>query len=76
LRLCNHTTRTQKALLIDHLATGKKITALDALRIAGTMKASSRMGELEREGHDIQRAWVEKGGKRMRLYWLGRGRKH
>ena len=76
MKVCNHTTRTQQARLIDYLAMGRKLTALKALQVAGTMKASSRLGELREQGHDIRSAWVGKNGKRFKVYWLAGARKH
>jgi hypothetical protein len=74
--LMSHHTRTQCARLIDYMATGRRITPLDAVRIAGTLKLSTRIGELRRDRHPIKDEWVSKGGKRSKAYWLAGRRKH
>lgn len=62
--------RGQQERILAHLARGRKLTALQALRIAGTMKLSTRVGELRKRNHDIQSRWIERGGKRFKQYFL------
>jgi hypothetical protein len=50
---------------------GKVITPLDALGIAGTLKASTRIGELIRAGHPIVKEPVKRNGKRVMSYRMG-----
>lgn len=46
------------------------ISPIEALRLVWTMKLSSRVGELRRDGHDIQDRWAEANGKRFKQYRL------
>lgn len=48
----------------------KPLTPLLALRELGVMRLSARILELRKQGHDIQRRMVERGGKRYAAYWL------
>ena len=41
---------TQKEAIAEYLRGGGELTALDGLKYFGTMKLSTRIGELEREG--------------------------
>jgi hypothetical protein len=45
-------------------------TPLDILRECGSMKASTRIGELRMAGHVIVDKWVEQNGKRFKSYRL------
>lgn len=47
--------KTQKHRIIAALRTW--ISPLDALHKAGTMKLATRVGELRREGHQIEDKW-------------------
>jgi hypothetical protein len=47
------------------------MTPLDGLRIAGTMKLATRIGELIRDGHPIVKEWLDlPNGKRVMSYRL------
>jgi hypothetical protein len=61
----------QKAMILDALKRGETLTGLKALRIAGTMKLATRIGELERAGHVINKGWTKTPkGKRVRTYYI------
>ena len=45
-------------------------TPLDILKDCGSMKASTRIGELRMSGHSIADKWVELNGKRFKSYRL------
>jgi hypothetical protein len=60
---------TQHALILKRLTKGWT-TPLDALKDAGTMKLSTRVGELRMAGYAILDKWVEAGGKRFKAYRL------
>ncbi len=67
-------TETQKKLILDYLLTGCRMTGLDALRIAGCIKASNRISELRTDGFSIRDEWKEIktrfGTKRVKEYYL------
>lgn len=43
------------------------ISPADAFRLAGTMKISTRVGELRQEGYDIEDKWIGRDYKMYRL---------
>jgi hypothetical protein len=60
----------QKAAIWKALTKGRTLTAIQALALCGTMKLSTRIGELERlHGVTISRRMVERNGKRFAEYW-------
>lgn len=62
---------TQKKLILEALKKGETLTGLKALRIAGTMKLATRIGELERAGHVINKGWtMTPKGVRVRTYYI------
>ena len=47
------------------------MTPMDGLRVAGTMKLATRVGELIRAGHPIIKEWLTlPNGKRVKSYRL------
>lgn len=69
-------TCTQKQQIMKALRNGETLSPLDALNRFGCFKLSTRIGEIERENHDIYivRGWLEtETGKRVRTYrlWIG-----
>jgi hypothetical protein len=56
----------QKQLIL--LALKRWISPLDALKQAGTMKLSTRVGELRLEGYNIDSKWSDDG--RYKMYRL------
>lgn len=67
-------TETQKVMILQYLLSGCKMTGLDAIKIAGCIKASNRISELRREGYFIQDQWktikTKFGEKRVKEYYL------
>lgn len=62
---------TQRRKILAHLQRGFTMTPLDGLRIAGTMKLATRIGELIRDGHPIVKEWLDlPNGKRVISYRL------
>lgn len=62
----------QKKIILDLLKKGEVLTGLKALRMAGTMKLATRIGELERMGHVIQKGWTTTPkGTKIRTYYMG-----
>jgi len=62
---------TQNDRLLDALIRGEVITPLSALQIAGSLRASERIRELEKQGVPIIHEWQDVGGKRVMGYRLG-----
>lgn len=58
--------KTQQKLIIETLAKGWT-SPLDALHKAGTMKLSTRVGELRKDGFLILDKWHESGKYKMYL---------
>ena len=48
----------------------KWCSPLDALKECGTMKLSTRVGELRQAGHNIQDRWDSANGKTFKSYRL------
>ncbi len=61
---------TQNDKIMEHLLTGASITPLEGLQIAGSLRLSERIRELEREGVDIDHEMVRVGDKRVCRYKL------
>ena len=62
---------TQKNLIL--IAIKRWISPLEALRLAGTMKLSTRVGELRLEGYNIEDKWSDDG--RYKVYRLANRRR-
>ena len=62
---------TQNDKLFAALQRGETITPLRALEIAGSLRASERIRELEAQGVPIIHEWQQVGGKRVMGYRLG-----
>ena len=60
---------TQHEKIIRRLRKGW-CTGLQALYDCGTLKLSSRVSELRRDGYTVLDKWVEQGGKRYKSYRL------
>ena len=61
---------SQKERVLEHLLTGASITPLEALHIAGSLRLSERIRELEAEGISISHTMVKVGEKRVCSYKL------
>lgn len=62
---------TQRKKILEHLSQGFTMTPLDGLRVAGTMKLATRIGELIKAGHPIIKEWLPlPNGKRVMSYRL------
>jgi hypothetical protein len=65
---------TQTNLIYDHLKQGKRLTALNALKLFGCLRLASRIHELRNEGFVIQDTFVsvKRGGKvkKFKQYWM------
>ena len=63
---------TQCDMIMEHLLTGASITPLEALQIAGSLRLSERIRELEKEGVPITHTMVKVGEKRVCSYRLAK----
>lgn len=61
---------TTKEKILKELNEGKTMTGIDGLRLCQTMKLSTRIGELRRNGHPIKDRWVEQNGKKFKEYYI------
>ena len=69
--------KTQKELILKYLKSGKRMTGIEGLKYASTMKVSSRIGEMEKaglfKGYKLMRDWyITRSGKKVRMYWLNK----
>jgi hypothetical protein len=60
---------TQAKVILDHLLTGRPITALDALNQYGCFRLAARIHEL-RKHYDIEEQIVTRNGKRYASYYI------
>lgn len=61
---------TQKAIILAELKGGKKVTALEAFHLCGSLRLSSIIFCLREDGHNITTAIVERNGKHIAEYSL------
>ena len=62
---------TQCDKLLEALQRGEVITPLRALELAGSLRCSERVRELEAQGVPIIHEWQQVGDKRVMGYRLG-----
>ena len=62
--------RSQCAILIDYMATGRVVSTIVAMKRWGVTRLSERIRELERRGHKFIRRWVRIGGHAWMTYRL------
>lgn len=55
--------RSQCEAILEHLQSGRKLTALDAFRLCGTLAFRSRVSELRERGHPIVTNRVTRDGR-------------
>jgi len=60
---------TQAKVILDHLLTGRPLTALDALNQYGCFRLAARIHEL-RKDHEIDEQIVTRNGKRYASYYI------
>lgn len=56
----------------NHLLSGKRLTSLDAVRLFGTIKLTTRISEMRRDGLKINDEWLvnKKTKSRYKSYWI------
>lgn len=59
---------SQEQQILNHLRSGKTLTALEALRRFGCFRLGARVFDLKQAGYDIRSALVEIDGKRVAKY--------
>jgi hypothetical protein len=63
---------SQRLEVLRHLAKGKSLTPLIALRELGTLSLSQRVGELRREGWKIKSTLIRVGKSRVASYTMAK----
>ena len=65
---------SQKQAIYRELAKGRRLSPIDVQKLCGSMKASTRIGEIEREQRiEIQSEFVRtRNGARHKVYWIDR----
>ena len=61
---------SQSERIYRHLAHGKPLTPIVALKRFGCLRLAARIADLRREGHDIRTHIVRKGRKAFAAYRL------
>lgn len=64
--------RSQEQAVIDWLATGRRLTSLQALNRWGVARLAARIERLRKQGHRIVSDRVSRGGKCFAAYRLSR----
>ena len=64
---------TQKTELLSYLKKGLPVTRAVAFNKLGIAELSSRIGELQADGHVIEKQWLDLPRARVMQYTLGRG---
>ncbi len=62
---------SQEQLILNHLKSGKSITAMEALDLFGCFRLASRISDLRKTHPNIKREWVQRNGKLFASYKLG-----
>lgn len=66
-----HSKPSQAAAILADLQNGFRLTQMDALTAHGCNRLASRINELKKAGHPIQKEWVESpGGARVARYFM------
>jgi len=62
---------SQCDMILNYLQAGNRITALEALRLFGCFRLSSRIWDLKQRGIEIKKEWVKtKNGKKIMSFFL------
>ena len=62
---------TQNDLILEALQRGETLTPYTGLQVAGSLRLSERIRELEKDGVSIIHEWVKVGKKKVMGYKLG-----
>lgn len=64
-------TESQCQILLGLLQSGKRITAMDGVRLFRSTRTGARVYDLRRKGYDVQSRLIKtRSGKRVSEYWL------
>ncbi len=61
---------SQSGQILAALKSGRRLSAVEALREFGCFRLAARIHELRRAGHDVRDETVADGGKRYAVYHL------
>ncbi len=61
---------SQEQMILNHLEKGLSITSLEALKMFGCLRLSSRIHELKLRGYDIFPTIIRQGKKKFASYKL------
>jgi len=62
---------SQCDMILNYLQAGNRITSLEALRLFGCFRLSSRIWDLKQRGIEIKKEWVKtKNGKKIMSFFL------
>lgn len=62
-------TEPQNKAILEYLSKGNKLTPLDALEMFNTWSLSSRISDLKKQGHNIDKVMITvNSGKRVAQY--------
>jgi hypothetical protein len=62
---------SQEEKILDHLKSGRSITPLEALDLYGCFRLASRISDLKKTHHNIERTMVRNNGKKFASYKMG-----
>ena len=63
-------TQSQENRILDHLESGQRLDPMLALRLFGCWALSSRIADLNRQGHNIKKIMVKANGKTYADYYM------
>ena len=63
-------TKSQEQAILDHLKGGQRLDPMLALRLFGCWALSSRVADLNRQGHNIKKIMVKANGKTYADYYM------
>jgi hypothetical protein len=56
--------------VLQHLRSGKRITAYEAVQRYGIYRLAARISDLRKAGHDIKSEDVRDGSRHWAVYWM------
>ena len=65
-------TISQTKDILNHLAAGERLTAIDALKQFHCFRLAARIADLRNDGWDIRTKMIENNGKRLAEYRMGK----
>jgi hypothetical protein len=68
--LTNEVTKSQCAMILAYMQSGKSITGLEALKLYGCFRLPARIADLKKKGYNIEVEMIKQNGKRFASYKL------